>query len=141
MGINIKVSKIRTTTLVKCRSARVCPERLKIGCFRNTQISLSFFFFSSFREVKKPTPLVDQEVIHIMHKIFCNFDFTKFFWQNLMKWLRPLHSQQVTMPHSLQELVQLLMEADMLCVLVKFGFILINQLFLYVLHQCLPSLH
>ena len=30
MGINIKVSKIRTT-LVKCRSARVCPERLKSG--------------------------------------------------------------------------------------------------------------
>ena len=28
MGINIKVSKMQTT-LVKCRSARVCPERLK----------------------------------------------------------------------------------------------------------------
>ena len=39
-----------------------------------------FFLRSSFREVKKPTPLVDQEVNHTMHKIFCNFDFTKFFF-------------------------------------------------------------
>ena len=38
-----------------------------------------FFLRSSFREVKKPTPLVDQEVNHIMHKIFCNIDFTKYF--------------------------------------------------------------
>ena len=54
MGMNIKVSKIRTTTLVKCRSARVCPERLK------TQMHTGVEFIALWDYRKKYIPWVHE---------------------------------------------------------------------------------